>query len=305
MKPPAGGDLSRPGSRQIIISASYRTDIPAFYAGWFANRLEAGYCMVRNPYGGPDYRVSLAAEDVTAFTFWTRNAGPLLPLLERMRSDSRHFSVTFTILGYPRMVDERVIDTASAIAQVRALQSLHPRIPVWRYDPILITDLTPPDWHRENFARLSASLRGLTDEVTISFAAFYRKTEAGLHRALASEGVEWRDPPIDEKRALTTELSAIAAENGQQLTVCSQADVSADLVPAARCIDAVRLSDIAGDMLAARQKGNRPGCLCAESRDIGAYDSCPHGCAYCYAVRHRDRALTNYRNHDPAAERLL
>jgi DNA repair photolyase len=58
-------------------------------------------------------------------------------------------------------------------------------------------------------------------------------------------------------------------------------------------------------MLAARQKGNRPGCLCAESRDIGAYDSCPHGCAYCYAVRHRDRALTNYRNHDPAAERLL
>jgi len=33
----------------MIISASRRTDIPAFYAEWFMNRLEAGYCLVPNP----------------------------------------------------------------------------------------------------------------------------------------------------------------------------------------------------------------------------------------------------------------
>ena len=71
-----------------------------------------------------------------------------------------------------------------------------------------------------------------------------------------------------------------------------------------RCIDAERLSDVAGRPIRARQKGNRPGCLCAESRDIGAYDTCPHGCVYCYAVQHRDRARHAFKTHDPDAEML-
>jgi len=36
----------------MIISASYKTDIPAFYGEWFMNRLDAGYCDMVNPYGG-------------------------------------------------------------------------------------------------------------------------------------------------------------------------------------------------------------------------------------------------------------
>ena len=92
------------------------------------------------------------------------------------------------------------------------------------------------------------------------------------------------------------------------LTLCTQPALAA-LVPGiaapARCIDAGRLGDVAGRPVAAPVKGNRPGCLCAESRDIGAYDSCPHGCVYCYAVRRPEAAKRNHRRHDPGAEMLI
>jgi len=63
---------------------------------------------------------------------------------------------------------------------------------------------------------------------------------------------------------------------------------------------------LAGYDITAWRRGNRPGYHCAESRYIGAYDTCPHGCVYCYAVTDRDRALANYakRRHDPAGHQL-
>jgi hypothetical protein len=89
-----------------------------------------------------------------------------------------------------------------------------------------------------------------------------------------------------------------------QLTVCSQAQFIEPGIEAARCIDAVRMEDVAGRPIRARQKGNRPECACYESRDIGEYDTCPHGCVYCYAVRTRALARRRYREHDSADEFL-
>jgi hypothetical protein len=94
-------------------------------------------------------------------------------------------------------------------------------------------------------------------------------------------------------------LADIAAGSGIETTICSQPDalnglVASRLAPA-RCIDAARLSDIAGYDIAARQKGNRDGCLCAESCDSGAYEMSAHGCVYCYAVSDPDRAVAKLR----------
>ncbi|MEQ9327254.1 MAG: DUF1848 domain-containing protein, partial [Rhodospirillales bacterium] len=298
--------IHRPSARlgrAMIVSASYRTDIPAFYAEWFRNRRAAGFAMVRNPYGGKDYRVSLARQDVDAFVFWTRNAAPMLDDFARLHDEGTPFTVTMSILGYPKQLDARVIDTDTAIAQLRRIAAIHPRGGVWRYDPILVSDLTPPDWHRENFARLSGALAGVVDEVTISFATIYAKSRRNLARAFGGRE-SWRDPEAAEKRELLAELAAIARENGQRLTICSQPDLTGDGVEPARCIDSVRLADAGGRPFKAKTKGNRPGCLCAESRDIGAYDTCPHGCAYCYAVKRREKAIVFARDHDPATERL-
>jgi len=90
-----------------------------------------------------------------------------------------------------------------------------------------------------------------------------------------------------------------------QLTMCSQSAYSrANGVKEARCIDAQRLSDIAGYRIRAKLKGNRKECGCYESKDIGDYDTCPHGCVYCYAVLDRKLAKKRHREHNPDNEFL-
>lgn len=267
----------------MIVSASYRTDIPAFHADWFRARLAAGFARVRNPYGGPPATVSLAPADIDGFVFWTRNCGSFMTALEAVAARRHPFVVQFTLTGYPRALEPFTLAADAALGQMRALRDrFGPRVAVWRYDPIVIGSLTPPDWHVANFSRLAAALAGLTDEVVTSFVQPYRKTARNLDAAAGRHGFSWRDPPPDEKRALLAELAAIAAGHGLRLTLCTQPELPE--FAAARCIDAARLAAVAGRPLTARGKGNRPGCLCAESRDIGAYDSCAQGCAYCYAV---------------------
>lgn len=287
----------------MIISASYKTDIPAFYGRWFLNRLEAGFCRMVNPYGGQTYRVDLKHGAVDGFVFWTKNLGPFLGALDVVSGASFPFVVQYSVTGLPTALERSVPDWERAVehmAQVR--DRWGPRAAVWRYDPIVTTDGTPPSWHRETFARIAARLRGVTDEAVVSFLQPYRKTARNLDAA----GLSWRDPDAGEKRALLADLAGIAADHGMALTLCTQPDLDgvAGVTPT-RCVDAERLSDVAGRPILARQKGNRPGCFCAESRDIGDYDTCPHGCVYCYAVANRSVAQRRFSAHDPEGEFLF
>ncbi len=288
----------------MIVSASYRTDIPAFYARWFLGRLAAGSARVANPYGGGTYAVSLRAGDVDGFVFWTRNIRPLLPELDRVRAVAP-FAVQFTVTGYPRSLESSVIAPEDAVDQLRELRRrFGARAAVWRYDPIVMTSELDAAAHLRGFAALAQALAGTVDEVVLSFVNPYRKTSRNLDRAARRHGFTWRDPPAEEKRALLSRLAETAADAGMAATVCTQPDLLVPGIGEARCIDAGRLSDVAQCPVAARESGNRPGCRCTLSRDIGAYDTCPHGCVYCYAVADRDRAVARYRAHDPAAEGL-
>lgn len=290
----------------MIVSASYRTDIPAFYAEWFLRRLDEGFALVRNPYSGQLHRVDLRPGRVTGFVFWTRNFGPLLERLDRLRAFGRPFLVQFTITNYPRAIEPAVIPPEKAVAQMHRLaREVHPLCPVWRYDPVLFTSLTPPGFHLENFAHLASRLEGATDEVVISFAQIYAKSRRNLDAAARRHGFSWQDPSGEAKLELAGQLASLAKRHGMRLTVCSQPEYLAPGAEEARCVDVRRLRRISGEPLDAPLKGNRPGCACHESRDIGDYDTCPHGCLYCYAVRHRRLALARYRSHDPASPSLL
>ncbi len=290
----------------VIVSASYRTDIPAFYGDWFLRRLAAGGCRTVNPYNGRSVEIPLDRRSVDGIVFWTRNAEPFLAGLETLAAGGYPFVLQYTVTGYPRALDRSVPDADSAIGTIRTLARRHgPRAVVWRYDPVMLTSLTPSAWHRDTFARLAAALAGACDEVVLSFAQIYAKTRANSDRAAARFGFTWHDPEPEEKRALLVELGEIARDRGLRPTLCAQPDLLAPPLGAARCIDAARLSDRSGRAISAETKGNRPGCLCARSLDVGTYDSCPHGCVYCYAVRRPEVAKRRHRTHDPAGPYLI
>jgi hypothetical protein len=226
--------------------------------------------------------------------------------LAEVRRDGFPFVVHYTLTAYPRALEAAVVDAALSVSTIRRLAADHgPRAVVWRYDPIVLSDVTPPDWHLRNFSALAGQLAGSVDEVVVSFVQPYRKTERNLSAAAASAHFSWRTPAAEEKRLIIDRLAAIARAHGMALSLCTQPTLESDVAPGARCIDAARLADVAGRPIEARPKGNRPGCLCAESRDIGTYDSCPQGCVYCYAVSARMRAKDRLRHHDPEGEFLI
>lgn len=296
----------------MIISASYKTDIPAFYGEWLMNRLQAGFCKMVNPYGGQIYTIDLTRENVDGFVFWTKNIGPFLKHLPEVRERGYPFVVQHTITGYPRELEFRVINYTYTIEHLKRLADEYgPNVAIWRYDPIVFSSLTPVDWHRSNFEVLARSLAGTTDEVVISFAQIYKKTQRNMDWAAREFDFTWDEHEVlvhEKGRDLAIEFAQIARSFGMQLKVCSQ---KAFLVPGvieeARCIDANRLERVSGMAISGKVKlrGNRQECGCFASRDIGEYDTCPHGCVYCYAVQQRDVALRRYKVHDPDGEFLF
>ena len=213
----------------MIISASYKTDIPTFYGEWFLNRLNAGFCKMVNPYNRQIFRVDLRREAVDGFVFWTKNATPFFRVLTEVHNRDYPFIVQYTINGYPRTLEYAVVDADRSVANVRRIAVEYgPRVAVWRYDTIVISSLTPVDFHLRNFEHLAAKLSGAVDEVVISFAHLYRKTLRNMDVASSEEGFTWRDPSPDEKRDLVARFVVIAASHSIRLSVCGQREFVID-----------------------------------------------------------------------------
>ena len=290
----------------MIISASYKTDIPTFYGDWFMNRLRAGYCKMVNPYNQKAIRVSLKRVDVEGIVFWTKNVAPFIKHLAEVRDREFPFVVQHTINAYPRTLERSVVDSSRSVDAFKQVAQKHgPRTCVWRYDTVVMSSETPRQWHLESFSRIASQLRGHTDEVVISFVHFYQKTLRNMNKAAEEFGFDWYDPELDEKRSLLSEFVKIAAENEMKLSICAQRELIVDGAYDAKCVDADRLMEIAGRDFRSNQKGNRKECGCFASRDIGEYDTCPHGCVYCYAVQNKELALKRFKEHDPDGEFLF
>jgi hypothetical protein len=288
-----------------VISASYKTDIPAFYGDWFRNRLDHGFVDVRNPYNNKLSRLSISPADVDAFVFWTRNAAPFLPVLSEKIEKHFPFYFQFTVTGYPKPIERSVIDDALAIQQIRDLSIRYgPHAVVWRYDPIFISELTPEAYHKKNFQRLARQLAGSVNEVTVSFTQLYAKTKRNLAQLEARYPVGFVDPSVSQKEGMVAWMQKSAKESGMRLTLCTQPHLEISDIRGAACIDGDRLSKVGCETRLAGMQKNRDGCLCISSRDIGSYDTCPHGCVYCYAVQSPSKVRAAVKNHDRSSSVL-
>lgn len=292
----------------MIISASRRTDIPAFYADWFANRLKAGFLLVRSPFNYHQVkRVSLARRDVEAIVFWTRNAEKLLPHLSLLDEQGHAYYFQYTITGYPRTIERAVPKPLSAIDTFKALSDrIGPDRVLWRYDPILLSNLIDLSEHKRLFEKIAGMLKGQTRRVTISFADFYKKTERNLKKV---EALQVEDIVANEaaRSDLAAFMAAVAVDCGMEIQTCSEKeDLSQFGIPHGKCIDDGILRSVFGlNIGGEKDKGQREECGCIKSVDIGAYNSCLHGCAYCYATFNPQLAARNKEAHDPTSPFLI
>lgn len=284
----------------MIISASRRTDIPRFYADWFWRRLKDGYALVRNPFRPRQVsRIPLTRDAVDGFVFWTKNPRPMLENLDRLSGYPYYFQ--FTLNAYAANVEPSSAGLKEKISAFRSLaDKIGPGRVIWRYDPILIGPGVGPDEHRQRFEALAESLRGYTNRCTISFLDIYPKNAARLKES----GL--RPPEAQETQVLAAFIAQTAAANGMQVcTCCEDGDFSDFGIGHSKCVDRSIFETMTGFSLSApKDKGQRAGCGCDASVDIGAYGTCPGGCRYCYATRSTQAAENSFRSYDPESPLL-
>lgn len=285
----------------MIISASRRTDLPAFYARWFLQQVRRGFCQVANPFNPQQVRrVSLLPDEVTAIVFWTRHPQPLLPYLAELDQAGFRYYFQYTLLDYPRQLETHRPDWKAALRTFAALaEQIGPERVIWRYDPLVFSNLTPPEYHLRNFERLAQALRGRARRVVISLLDPYPKLKRRFAQ-LAQAGVQLYGPANGEEpwlADLLRQLAACARANGLEIVSCAEpCDLRPYGVQPGSCVDAGLIARLFGVAVSpARDPGQRPACRCAQSVDIGWYDSCLFGCQYCYATRSFDLARRQWR----------
>jgi hypothetical protein len=280
----------------MIISASRRTDIPAFYSDWLINRLNAGYCLVKNPYNPLQVkRVSLLPQDVDGIVLWTKNIAPLLPKLPQLQCFS--YYVQHTITPYHSDIESGLADKKNVIIPAfRETASLigAERI-IWRYDPIVISPRYNYNYHITAFPKLCNLLSGSTKKCVISFVIAYKSIAKNLTQ------IGYIEPQISDKIRLIQNFLTIANHYGISLHACCELSELYE-------IGVSPISCVNGDMFgvnAMKDKNQREGCNCCVSVDIGAYNSCMNGCQYCYANHNNIKVGQNYMLHDVNSEFLI
>lgn len=280
-----------------IISASRRTDIPAFYTGWLLKRLYAGFVYVKNPYSGKMQRVSLKPEEVHSIVLWSKDFSPLLKRVEEVEKAVKNLFFHFTITGVPRGLEPGSPPWREAIKDLSYISRRYsPYHVVWRFDPIVITDKTPFEAYEEAFARMSDTMRGRVTEVYISFVEAYGKVKRNFGLFCKERLME-----IDEarKKGFAERLSVIAGRNGMRLYACCNGFLLSGKIQKGRCVDGERLSRLFDDSdVSVEPAPTREGCGCTRAVDIGSYDTCPNGCLYCYATADSSKAKEFYRGFD-------
>jgi len=286
-----------------IISVSRRTDIPAFYSDWFMNRLKEGYAGYVNPFGGQKYIVSLKPEDVTCFVFWSKNYKPFIKKLETIKEMGYKFYFNYTITGLPQIFECNLVEKDIAIEKLKELSSLYSQKHInWRYDPIIISEATDYNFHVKNFENIASTLEGYVERCYFSYAIQYGKVKRNFDKFQSENNIKIVEPDANLRIKLANELADIAGNHGIKMLTCCGDNLLSQKIAKAHCVDGKIIEELfykKGFKLG--EKPTRKECGCTDSADIGSYDTCPHGCIYCYANMNKKVANIRYEHHDKDA----
>ncbi len=314
----------------VIVSASRATDISAFFAEWFMNRLRAGYLRRANPFN-PRQVQCVSFSRTRAIVFWSKNPRPLIRHLPELDARGLHYCLQFTLNDYEREgLEPNVPPLAERIETFRELsERLGRKRVIWRYDPLLLTDTLWVDTLMERLAGVASQLRGHTEKLVISFAdiGIYRKVRGNLSRA----GVNYLEFTPALMEAVAERIQRLNREWGLKVATCAEGiDLSRYGIEHNRCIDDNLMIELFGDDPALmrflghpgdhghgpdlfgepprpdlKDRGQRKECGCIVSKDIGMYDTCRHLCVYCYANASCGAVESRWKQHDPKGESLV
>ena len=283
----------------MIINTGQRTDIPAFYPEWFANRLQEGFVCVRNPYDPQQvtrYRLDPSIVDVIGFC--SKNPSPMFPYMHLLRDYGQYWYVTIT--PYGRDIEPNVPDKHRLLSDFRILSDMVGIDSLgWRYDPIFLSNRYTKDYHLKAFSQMARALEGATKTVVISFIDLYEKVKRNFPEA--------RKVLREDRIELGRAIIQIAASHGMTVKPCAEGDELAAF--GADCSGCMTIPDyekaIGQSLIVPKRRPARAECACYLACDIGAYDTCRHLCRYCYANSDQSRVLANAKLHDPKSPFLL
>lgn len=319
-----------------IISASRSTDIPAFYADWFFDRLNKGYSAWTNPFNGVKSYVSY---DKTRFiVFWSKNPRPLLDYIHILEERNIKCYIQYTLNDYEKEKLEKVPSLENRIETFKLLVNrLGKGSVVWRFDPLILTNEITVDDLLEKVRNIGDQLKGYTEKLVFSFAdiALYKKVQANL----VKNGIAYQEWTEDQMDDFAQRLSIMNKERGwgYSLATCGEKiDIEKYGIAHNRCVDGDLITRIAwkdkelmksmdvkiencpsslfGDVSLPdgaillpnnqyftsshkKDPGQRELCGCMAAKDIGEYNTCPHLCEYCYANTSKESALNNFKCH--------
>lgn len=284
----------------MIINTGCRTDIPAYFSKWFYNRIKEGYVLVRNPYYPNQVLCYKLTKDVVdCLIFCTKNPDPMLERIKEINEFNQFWFVTITPYGKdiePNVPDkDRVMESFKQLSEVVGIKSIS-----WRYDPVFINDKYSLDFHLRSFEEMAKNLCGYADNCVISFIDLYVKTKQNFL------GV--REVTKEEQMTIGKVFAEIGRKYGIRIRTCCEGTELAQYgVDIAGCMTKSVIERAVGCELDVpkSRKSTRQACDCLIGNDIGMYNTCGHGCVYCYANYNQETVNQNLKHHNPASPFLI
>lgn len=286
----------------MILSVSRRTDIPAFYAEWFMERLRQKYVLVRNPFNIHSIsRIPLTPENIDAVVFWTKNSKPIHKYLNEIDDLGYKYYFQYTITPYKKDMEENIQDKKEIIKSFQTLsEKLGSEKVILRYDPVILSDNYTIEYHKKAFSMLCQQISTYTKKIIISFLDDYKKISKNIKNLNVKE-------ISDEEMYLIAENFAETADKyNLKIESCAeQIDLEKFGINHGKCIDDELIEKITGYKIKAGKDGQRLACGCIKCIDIGEYNTCLHKCLYCYANINKDTAFKNYKLHNKFSPLLI